>query len=38
MLGAKEVKFTIYPEANHNSWTETYNHPELYEWLLRHAR
>jgi len=37
-LGAKEVKLTVYPEANHNSWTETYNNPEVYEWLLAHAR
>lgn len=28
------VKFTIYPEATHNSWTETYNNPKVYEWLL----
>ena len=31
------VKFTIYPEANHDSWTETYNNPEIYEWLLNHS-
>ncbi|MCC9603323.1 prolyl oligopeptidase family serine peptidase [Stieleria sp. JC731] len=31
-----EPKFTIYPEAQHDSWTETYNNPELYEWLLSH--
>lgn len=37
-LGVTEVKFTVYPEANHNSWTETYNNPELYEWLLKHQR
>jgi predicted peptidase len=37
-LGCREVKLTIYPEANHNSWTETYNNPELYEWLLKHSR
>ncbi len=36
--GVKEVKLTVYPEANHNSWTETYNNPGLYEWLLSHAR
>ncbi len=36
--GVKEVKFTIYPEAQHNSWTETYNNPEFYEWLLKHER
>ncbi len=28
------VKFTIYPEAGHDSWTETYNNPEVYKWLL----
>lgn len=32
------VKFTIYPEAGHDSWTETYNNPELYEWFLQHKR
>jgi len=37
-LGGKEVKLTVYPEAQHDSWTETYNNPELYEWLLKHAR
>jgi predicted peptidase len=29
-----DVRFTVYPKANHNSWTETYNNQELYEWLL----
>lgn len=36
--GAAEVKFTVYPEAGHDSWTETYNNPELYTWLLQHRR
>lgn len=36
--GVKEVKLTIYPEAEHNSWTQTYNNPELYEWFLKHQR
>ena len=27
---------TNVPEAGHDSWTETYNNPELYEWLLKH--
>lgn len=35
--GAKQVKFTIYPEADHNSWTETYDNAELYEWFLEHS-
>ncbi len=29
-----DVKYTLYPYANHNSWTETYNNPELYTWML----
>jgi predicted peptidase len=33
-----EPKFTIYPEAGHDSWTETYENPELYSWFLSHSR
>jgi len=36
-IGAN-VKLTIYPEATHDSWTETYNNPEFYRWLLRQER
>lgn len=36
--GAKEVQLTVYPDAEHDSWTETYNNPKLYEWLLAHRR
>ncbi|MDF5710202.1 MAG: prolyl oligopeptidase family serine peptidase [Nostoc sp. S4] len=32
------VKFTVYPEAEHDSWTQTYNNPELYQWFLQHRR
>jgi len=32
------VKFTVYPEAGHDSWTEAYNDPELYKWLLQQKR
>ena len=28
------VRFTVYPEAEHDSWTETYENPEFYEWML----
>ncbi|MFV0443168.1 MAG: prolyl oligopeptidase family serine peptidase [Planctomycetaceae bacterium] len=31
-------KFTFYPLAGHDSWTEAYNTPELYEWLLAQKR
>ena len=30
------VRFTVYPEAEHDSWTQTYDNPELYEWFLQH--
>ncbi len=29
-----DVRFTVYPEAGHDSWTETYDNPALYDWLL----
>ena len=32
------VKLTVYPKAGHDSWTKTYNNPELYKWLLKHRR
>lgn len=34
----KTLKFTVYPDAGHDSWTETYNNPQLYEWFLSHTR
>lgn len=37
-VGVKEVKLTVYPEAGHDSWTQTYANPELYEWFLKHSR
>lgn len=36
--GAEHVQFTLYPEAGHDSWTETYNNPDFYEWLLKQKR
>jgi predicted peptidase len=33
-----DPKLTIYPEAGHDSWTETYENPELYTWLLEQKR
>jgi predicted peptidase len=32
------VRFTEYPDAGHDSWTETYENPELYAWLLAQRR
>lgn len=36
--GCTDVKLTIYPEALHDSWTQTYANPELYVWFLKHSR
>ena len=36
--GCQEVELTVYPNAGHDSWTETYNNPKLYEWMLAHRR
>ncbi len=33
-----DVKLTVYPEAGHDSWTEAYNNPKLYEWFLSHKK
>jgi predicted peptidase len=34
----QDAKLTVYPEAGHDSWTATYDNPEVYEWLLEHKR
>jgi predicted peptidase len=31
-------KLTIYPDAGHDSWTETYSNPKFYEWMLSQER
>lgn len=36
--GCRDVQLTIYPEAGHDSWSETYKNPKLYEWFLQHER
>ncbi len=32
--GNEDVKFTTYPNAQHDVWTRTYDNPELYDWFL----
>jgi predicted peptidase len=32
------VQFTVYPKLGHDSWTKTYDNPELYKWLLKQKR
>jgi predicted peptidase len=33
-----DVQFTIYPDAGHDSWTETYNNKALYDFFLSHEK
>jgi predicted peptidase len=33
-----EARLTIYPDAGHDSWTETYNNPALFDRFLSHKR
>ena len=33
-----EPRFTVYPDAGHDSWTEAYDDPALWEWLFAQAR
>lgn len=30
------AKLTIYPENDHNAWSDTYSNPEVFAWLLSH--
>lgn len=32
------VKFTKYPELNHNCWDATYDNEELYKWFLKQKK
>ncbi len=32
------ARLTVYPEAGHDSWTETYNNEQLYDWFLEHRK
>jgi predicted peptidase len=31
-----DARLTVYPNVDHDSWTATYDNPEVYEWLLSH--
>ena len=33
-----DVKFTLYPDLEHDSWTKTYQNQELYTWLLSKSK
>ena len=31
-----EVRLTLYPEANHNSWDDAFKEPDFFSWLFGH--
>ncbi len=33
-----KIKLTLYPDAHHDSWTQTYTNKEIYNWLLSNKR
>jgi predicted peptidase len=35
--GAKP-RFTVYPDAGHDSWTQAYDDPELWDWLQKQKK
>ncbi len=32
------INFTVYDGVYHNSWSQTYDNPAVYEWLLKHSK
>jgi predicted peptidase len=36
--GGAKVKLTVYPGVGHNSWSQTYDNQDVYDWLLSHKR
>lgn len=32
------VRFTVYPDAGHDAWTQTYEDPAVWDWLLSQRR
>ena len=34
----RTAKYTEYPDAQHDSWTETYANPAFYDWLFAQTR
>ena len=32
-----KANYTVYPDAEHDSWTDTYENKLLYDWMLSHS-
>ena len=33
-----KIRYTLYPQAYHDSWTETYDNSALYDWMLSNRK
>lgn len=36
--GARDVRYTEYPQGNHNAWDATYADPAMWQWLFAQKR
>ena len=36
--GARDARYTEFPDANHNSWDATYAHAPMWDWLFAQRR
>jgi enterochelin esterase-like enzyme len=36
--GAKDARLTVYKDAGHDSWTQTYDDSKVWDWLLEQKR
>ncbi len=36
--GGKRLRVTYYPDAKHDSWTETYDNPAFFAWMMLQRR
>lgn len=34
----KEVELTLFNDATHDCWTQVYENPETYDWMLKHKK
>ncbi len=33
-----DARLTVYPDAGHDAWTQTYENQEFYDWFLKHRK
>ena len=36
--GARDARYTEFPDANHNSWDATYAYAPMWDWLFAQRR